>query len=165
MIRLWHCYFISISKFQPFSCQMSTLTSSLRQRDFKCHLDAKQFLLDLLTIWFVNSRNVVGNGQESSFLFQNDGKVSGLTWFWLGSGCTCKVLRRPNKNITILKRNMATLQCRKCKEAEETAGPVLFDNLATRSLEMGEERVGRRTLHEWFQGSLKAWGFTVCEDF
>lgn len=50
IIRLWHCYFISISKFQPFSCQMSTLTSSLQQRDFKCHLDAKQFLLDLLTI-------------------------------------------------------------------------------------------------------------------
>lgn len=56
---------------------------------------------------------------------------------------------------------MATLRCRKCKKAEETAGPVLFDNLATRSPEMGEERVGRRTLHEWLQGSLKAWDFTV----
>lgn len=56
---------------------------------------------------------------------------------------------------------MATLQCRKCKEAEETAGLVLFDNLAMRSLEMGEERVGRRTLHEWLQGRLKAWDFKV----
>lgn len=83
----------------------------------------------------------------------------------IGSGCTCKVLQRPNKNITILKCNMATIQCRKCKEAEETAGPVLFDNLATQSLEIGEERVGRRTLHKWFQGSLKAWDFKVCEDF
>lgn len=83
MIRLLHCYFISISKFQPFSCQMSTLTSSLQQRYFKCHLDAKQFLLDLVTIWFVNSRNIVGNGQEPSFPFQNDGKVCGLYRFWL----------------------------------------------------------------------------------
>lgn len=56
---------------------------------------------------------------------------------------------------------MATRQCRKCKEVEEIAGPVLFDNLATRSLEMGEERVGKRTLHEWLQSSLKAWDFTV----